>query len=308
MSATSANENEEKFPFVLKPWIFLYRSVPTLINLPFTSISVTFIICCSFYLSAWRLSLNRMLILLGWPADHMDTLYATENLTAVVHSLHLCPVLAVLLLTQPYSAVSKMSSHPQWWQDCAHAMMGFCTGYMMYDFALSLLWRNYQPGVGFVISVADWCFIGHHFATSICMQYTLINGAGHMGVLAMMLWGELSNPIQNTMYTLDLAKGLGQECCSSIFMEEVIYPIVHFSHGLGYATLRIFFGPGTTMDITYRSFFTKEGKANIPLALKLFYMISLWGVLLGSASWVIEAVDIVKSYLIPSVTVNSDEL
>lgn len=289
-----SSSSSSSIPAVLKPWIQVYRAVPKSINIPFTQTSMSFSLVCALYLLVWRLFLGRFLIYIGWP-DSMQTIMVSENISAIVHSMHLCPLLLILLLKYPFRPAGPITDHSQWWQDGANAMIELCTGYMIYDAVCSLLYRNYilTPGAFSIhLPAADWCFLGHHIATVLYMSSSRINKAGHMSAMWAMFLGEVTNPVQNTMLSFDEAMKLG-DCCAGSFI-LTFYPYVRFAYGLLYAMFRIVFGPVAFAYTTFVCLFTKEGRANVPLALSLLWVSLLWGITYGSIPWMQEAIEIVQ--------------
>merc|ERR1712071_5785 len=276
----------------------MYNSVPTIVNYPFSNISMTFSLVCSLYLLVWRLCFRQILIFIGWP-DNLKTIYACEDMSAIVHSSSLCPVLFMLLMSQPYRPSAAMSSHPKWWQDGANAMIDLCIGYMIYDAFSSLIYRNYiiTPGLFRIyISGGDWCFMGHHLATIIYMVSCRVLGAGQMSTMIAMFLGELTNPVQNMMLTMELAIDLGS-CCTGPWI-QFLYPYVRFLYGLLYASIRMVIAPLFFLHISYDLLFTKQGKKNIPFGLGIVWVTLIWGVTVGAIPWIYEAADIVKSFRI----------
>ena len=291
-------EKEESIPLVLQPWVKLYNAVPHLVSFPFTTISMTFSLCCGLFLLCARLLILRILIQIGWP-DVLETVLVAENLSAVVHSSILCPTLLVLLLKQPYKPVGLLSNHPKWWQDASSAMIELTTGYMIYDGLTSLIYRNYvyTPGLfSITIPTADYAFMGHHIATVLYMVSSRIIGAGHMSTMMAMYLGEFTNPAQNIMLSIIEAMKLG-ECCAGPLLLS-FNPYIRFIYGLLYASIRIFIAPCVFLHISAVALFSKEGRKNIPIGLSILWVALLWGVTIGAIPWMYEAVDIVRDFMI----------
>lgn len=290
-------KDEEKIPSLMKIWVPLYRSVPTdLIKFPFTKdTSMAFTLLSSLFLLSCRLTIQNLMVRSGWP-DTFEMYIVGGYLSAMIHSTCLCSGLFVLLRTQPFWPTTDMKAHPQWWQDGANAMMQFCQGYMIYDALYSLIWLNFDmETMTLNIPTADYCYLGHHIATTSYMLSCQTNGSGHMGAMGLMFLGEFSNPFQNTMLSMGDAIKMG-ECCSMPWMHQ-IFTHVEFAYAVVYSIFRIPLGPGCMAVISYDMLFTKEGRAKTSIPLKILWFIMGWGVLIGSIPWIYESLDMIKAYI-----------
>lgn len=287
-----SNDNGQ-CPLLLKPWVYLYESTPTG-NLPFTKTSITFSFLSFTFLLVCKLLIRQFVISMDWPDDD-DTNEVCNLMTSIVHSLILCPPLLVLLVTQPFVPSASMDKAPDWWQSSAHGLLEFCTGYMVYDGLYNFVYLKYIKG-GIPLSTEDWCFLGHHLATSCYMTFTRINGAGHLSAMVIMFWGEISNPAQNLRSICIRTLEMG-DCCSTKFVQDTFYPIINVIYALMYSIIRVGLNPYLNLRITYDFLFTSEGRERIPIAASLILLFMLWGITLGSIPWCLEAVDIVKIFV-----------
>jgi len=284
---------DSKAPLPVRIWVSLYNRQKSSAHLSV----IPFSIYCSFYLFAWRVFLLRFLIYIGWPGMDKSTWFVAENVPAIIHSANLCPILYLLLRSQPYNPASKMSAHPQWWQDGANAMMEFCIGYMVYDGLSSLLYRNYvfTPGLFAIKIGADLPFLGHHIATVLYMYSCRRIQAGQMSTMIAMFLGEFTNPFQNAMLCLEAAIKQG-DCCAGP-LAIFLYPKVRFIFGFLYASIRIVIAPIFFAQISYTLLLTKEGRSNVNVKLGSLWVFLLWAVTIGAIPWMIESVEIVYNGL-----------
>lgn len=292
----------EAHPFLLKPWIFLYNRISSAIQikLPFTNTNITFTIVVSFWFVLVKLFIKTFVIPPYFPADSDITHQIIINLTSITHAILLCVPLGTLLLTQPFVPSAPMKQAPQWWQCTAHAMLEFCTGYMLYDGLYNSLYLKLKT-FGYM-DTGDYCFLGHHLATSYYMTSTRMNGAGHLSAMIIMFFGEITNPFQNGRKVMDyiLFHAELQECCSnSELIRDTLYPLFDFTYALMYAVIRVGLNPYLNIRITYDFLCTKEGRQRMSIPLSLSLLLMLWGVTFGTIPWCLESVNIVQSYILP---------
>ncbi|KAL7497880.1 hypothetical protein ACHAWT_009123 [Skeletonema menzelii] len=115
-----------------------------------------------------------------------------------------------MLLSQKYVPSAKLQDSPQWYQDAMHALLGFCTGYMIYDSFMGYIVEVWQPGKGPVLSADDWMFLAHHILTTLYMTSSRWVKAGHISAMVLMYNGEFSAPVMNLHFVLE--KAMEQDC------------------------------------------------------------------------------------------------
>lgn len=71
-------------------------------------------------------------------------------------------------------------------------------------------------------------------------------------------------------------------------------PLIQYVFACMYVFIRATIGPICAVHLTYDMLFTKEGRENIPIALSLFWLIMVWGVMFGSIPWIKTALQILK--------------
>merc|ERR1712087_871395 len=129
--------------------------------------------------------------------------------------------------------------------------------------------------------------------TTIYMSSCRIIGAGYMSAMICMLLGELTNPLQNSYMMAEVAMTL--DCCNGVRMQQ-FYAFIKVAFAAAYFTVRtVVAGPAMTM-VSYRLLLTKEGRANIPIALNIFWNMLIWGVVFGSSSWIVKCYNILADF------------
>jgi hypothetical protein len=279
--------SEYKEPWLLQQWTRVYRAVPKF-HIPFTNLDVSITILAAIFLYCVKLCGEGILETNGWPANDPITKEASASIAAIVHSTTLVPGLWCALRSQPYIPSSKMSEHPQWWQDAVTALLQFCTGYMLYDGLVNIIILRWETGM----SPSDWMFLGHHFATSFYMTSSRLIGAGHISALTCMLLGEATNPVHNSFMISQLAKTLDIHNPDSLLVYgiEVLFCTL-------YIIFRVVLGPVGMLHITYDLVVTERGQKNVPMVLKLMWLIMIWGVVVGSHPWIEECYEMLMKHV-----------
>lgn len=208
------------------------------------------------------------------------------------HSVPLCIGLIVAFSTQKYSPIAKFDEAPTWWREFADALLQFCTGYMVYDSLVNSCWLRWD-GERFQLSDDDYLFLAHHFMTSFYMTSTRIIQAGHMSAMICMLLGELTNPFMNFYMIGGLNTALN--CCMSQSLEK-LYATNEIVFAVLYNIFRVILAPVFLIPVTYQLVLTKKGRETIPLPLALFWSLMIYGVMFGSASWIVKCHGIYMEY------------
>mmetsp|Transcript_23934 Transcript_23934/g.46411 ORF Transcript_23934/g.46411 Transcript_23934/m.46411 type:complete len:312 (-) Transcript_23934:197-1132(-) len=282
---TNMTPHEEKVPYptILLPWIRAYRSTPKLYIT--REIDIGFSILCAFLFTILRISYRHLLVSLGWPSSpDPDTLFVSACMASFCHSSIILPGLAAALLSQPYRPCGKLSDSPPWYRDVTHAIMSYCTGYMIYDSIVGYVVETWQPGVGPVLTTDHWMFLVHHVLTSLYMISARFVGAGHMSAMILMFLGEFTAPIMNIHLILEKAMEQPEFRDSSWIPLAFVYNEQIFA--FFYCIFRIFFGPLAATHLTWDLILTERGRGNVPVWLSLAWMPMCWGVLLGSIPWI----------------------
>ena len=286
-------ESKEQIPTILRPWIKLYRSTPKL-NIPGTQVDFAFSLRCAVLFSIIRLSARYLLYSLGWPHGHLDTYFTSACIASVCHSTMILPALAALLLSQKYVPSGKLTTSPIWYQDGVSSVMGFCTGYMIYDSILGYIIETWQPGVGPVLTGDDYSYLGHHILTTLYMISARWKQAGHMSAMMLMFNGEFSAPVMNVHLMLE--KALEQQCMMEKFGSWLPMAFAYNEQLFAYLYLvcRVAVSPLVIGYVSYDLLFTKRGRANVPLWLSICWMPMCWGVQFGSIPWIMSCIETVK--------------
>jgi TLC domain len=230
-----------------------------------------------------------MVVLFQWPQNSYVTKNAAASAAAIVHSLQLVPSLYVCFRTIGYNPSQKMADVSEmWWQTTANALLQFCTGYMIYDGLLNILWLKSMFGN---LTGEDYLFLGHHVATILYMTSTRVIGAGHQSAMVCMLLGECTNPLHNSFYIGLAAQTL--PCCNGV-LSQFLFHWVEYLFAVMYVLARAIIAPWTFLHVTVNLW--TIGRRNIPISLLLMWCILIWGVLFGSVPWIQECWATMQKY------------
>lgn len=274
-------------PKYLRWMISLYRLCPKVCKIPFTKVDVTFAILSALVLHAIRLGVTPLMVVKGgWPEGHKYTLDAVSSIVSMMHAILLVSSLWFCLFTcQRYKPCTKFSETPRWHRDASTALTNMCIGYMLQDTIVCSLLGNYTAERGLQLSMDDFAFIGHHLITIVYMVSTLIIQAGHFSAMMLMFTGEITNPTFNLylMYT----NAVKLDFCCGITPER--FQIIALLNAIPYLLLRAVIGPLVVLHLGYDLLLRKEGRANIPILLGIFFFFCGFLVLWGSIPWCKEA-------------------
>ena len=288
----SSSNTGTTVPFLARQWLKLYHSVPR-INLPGTNVRFGFVLVSAIFLFTVR-SLAKPVYVsgFGWPADERATDMAAASVASICHSSLLCAALIVAFLNHKFTPCGRLDQAPIWWQDFVDAILAFCTGYMVYDTVFNLIYLNWDSDLNMpVLDFGDYLFLGHHFATSSYMTSARIIRAGYMSAMSCMLLGEITNPLHNSWFITTYAK----EVPDYVYGEKMqaFEAAVEALFAPAYLAMRSFIAPCVFLYVTYDLIFTKQGRANIPLGLNLYWNFLIWAVVFGSYFEIVKTWDIV---------------
>lgn len=293
--------SSDAIPPVANYYLKLYYGIPKAI-VPFTNnFNVSFSLLSAIFLTSVRLLSEYFLVnFFGWPEDATPTKEASASCAAICHSTILCTGLIVAFQTQSYEPAAKIKDqstpNKEWWPDFADALLQFCTGYMIYDACINILYLRWDPEVSMVpqLNGDDYLFLAHHVATSIYMISARVIGAGYMSAMICMLLGELTNPLHN-MYMMG-EQAMTLECCNGPAAQQ-FHGAVTIAFAAAYFLFRVVIAPPFFAGVTYVLLFTKKGRANVPLALNIFWNMLIWGVCFGSESWIRKCYHIMADFV-----------
>lgn len=292
-----AAKPELQIPALCQLWRTLASSLPRVTVLGDLDVSLT--VAAALGLAAVRFAAEYILeTAFGWPVDSLTTKDAAASCAAIAHSLQLVPALIACFLSNRYNPSERMRDAPAWWQETVTALLQFCTGYMVYDGCLNILWMKTRMQEGGV-SPEDLMFLGHHLATSLYMTSTRLTGAGHQSAMMCMLLGELTNPLHNSFLILESAQDL--DCCNGA-RSRAAFAAVRFAFALAYCLVRVLVAPPVLAHVTYRLWARRGGRRrHIPAALLAVYTLLIWAVLIGSIPWVVDCYAVLREYGFPRV-------
>lgn len=268
---------KDKVPALLAFWGSLIHTLPP-VKVGGLDWSVT--IVTVFLLTAARFAAEYVLIaVFGWPADSELTQEGCCSITAFIHSFTLVPGLWQCFRSHPYRPSEKITEAPVWWQDAASALTQFCTGYMIFDATVNILWPRRETG----LTTTDSLFLGHHFATAFVMVSARVVGAGQQSVLMCMFLGEFTNPFMSSYHISKKAMRLA--CCNGPWMEGCFRVLEIVFAGV-YVVVR---GPVAPLVFTPMTWdLWTSGRKHIPIWLLGLWTFMIYGVLIGSWPWTVE--------------------
>jgi hypothetical protein len=278
-------------PFVCQYWCYLDHHLPAAIYVGKFNVTLTIV-------SAITLTIVRYILEYGlvqyhqWPYNSYITKNAAASAAAIVHSVQLVPALVVCFVTNKvsYNPSQKMSDAPDlWWQQTVQALIQFCTGYMMYDGLVNIIWLKSQM-LG-TLSSEDYLFLGHHVATILYMTSTRTIGAGHQSAMICMLLGEITNPLHNLYYIGVAAQTL--PCCNGV-VSQFLFHWIEYLFAMAYVLVRAVIGPFVFVHLTYNLW--TSGRRHIPISLLIMWTMLIWGVVLGSIPWIQECGKTIQKY------------
>jgi len=286
-----ATSKKEEIPsnFIIQLWRRLDLAVPV-ICVPGTDFRISITLLGSVCFMAWRYFWKTSILMgqYGWPEDAANR--GAGNVISATHSTLLCPALAAAFWCYKYSPSEPLNLAPLWYRQHVDAMLQFCTAYMVFDAFFLLV----PIGFNFMLLGENWLFMIHHMMTTTYMTQARVYKAGHMSAMMCMFLGELSNPLHNGFMFLEEAMKL--DCCSGETTAKVFY-YVSIAFAVVYLLLRVIIGPIVCAHMSYDLLFSKHAKENLPLAIRIFWNLMIWGVIFGSYSWIVYCKEILDAKL-----------
>lgn len=289
-------------PSVAKTWLLIYHAIPKM-YVPYTSLEISFALVSAAMLACIRYFAEFVLVQsFGWPTagdglinGATPTKEAAASCASICHSTILCIGLIVAFATQKCDPASKRTDHPLWWQDFVDALLQFCTGYMIYDAIINIVWLRWDPQTQLlpILNDDDKLFLVHHMMTSFYMTSSRVIGAGHMSAMVCMLLGEVTNPLHNLYMMGEVA--MKQECCNGP-TAQYIHTIISVAFAAMYYVARAILSPITMIIVSCCLLVTKRGRANIPLIINILWNLMIWAVIFGSSSWITRCEGILSDF------------
>jgi hypothetical protein len=293
--STTHNPN---IPLVARCWLAVYNNLP-IVTIGKT-LNVSMMLASAMFLTSIRFLAEYLLVtVFGWPEGDTFTKEAAASCGSICHSTLLCIGLIVAFQNteKRCDPAARMEESPQWWQHFADALLQFCTGYMVYDALVNILflrWDPLQPWALPVLNEDDKLFLMHHIMTTTYMTSARVIGAGHMSAMTCMLLGELTNPLHNLFMIGEVAMKL--ECCNGPLARKA-HTVVSVAFAAMYNLFRAILAPPTFVVVSYYLILTKKGRTNIPIVINILWNLMIWAVVFGSGSWIQKCHGILMDFI-----------
>lgn len=284
-SPTKTEATDTSTPWLCRFWSRLRSTAP---SIQLFGLDVGLTLLSALFLTMIRFAAEKALLeyYFQWPQNSLVTKLASSSVAAIVHSTCLVPALAVCFFTvKRYNPSARMSDETTnvYWRDTVDALLQFCTGYMIYDGLLNIVWLKYTMLGAFDPQDGDMQFLGHHVATILYMTATRQLQAGHQSAMICMLLGELTNPLHNLFYVLEAAQRL--DCCNGS-LSQTAFRVVEWCFSALYVCVRAGIAPVFFLHLTYNLW--TVGIGHISKAWLAFWTFLVWGVEIGSIPWIID--------------------
>jgi TLC domain len=291
-NGSAGAETTATIPALCQYWRSIAKSLP---QLRLFGLDVSLTIASALFLGAVRfLAEYVMVACFGWPENAFVTKNAAASVAAIVHSVQLVPALYMCFAScRAYNPSQMMKDEiAEWWEEAVTALLQFCTGYMVYDGLLNIVWlKTHMADV--TLEGSDYMFLGHHIATTLYMSSTRFVQAGHQSAMMCMLLGELTNPLHNAFYIAEAALTL--ECCNGP-TAQYLFRYIEISFSGLYVVLRLLIGPAVCLHMTWNLWTVSRTTSRIPMPLLLIWTLLIWGVLIGSIPWIQTAYATLQRY------------
>lgn len=110
-----------------------------------------------------------------------------------------------------------------------------------------------------------------------------------------MLAGEISNPIMNIWFITAKARTL--DCCSGSATFHQVHNYIEIAFCIVYLLCRVVIGPIVCTHMSWNLMFSQSAKEHLPLPIRLLWNMMIWGVILGSYSWIVYCQELLQAQL-----------
>ncbi|GAX25086.1 hypothetical protein FisN_10Lh285 [Fistulifera solaris] len=221
-----------------------------------------------------------MVTIFGWPAVSFVTKTASASVPAMLHSSLLVPSLWQTFRIHRYRPSESLAEAPAFYQHAATCLLQFCTGYMLYDCLLNVLWLNWTMSDDGIQGDA-LMFLGHHIATTLYMTLCRIHRAGHQSAFICMFLGEMTNPFHNAYFIAIAAQQL--ECCNGPLSQQ-LYLMIEYLFSVAYVAVRACVAPFFFVHATFSLWYDRNPQ--VPLVTMAFWTFLIWLVEIASIPYI----------------------
>jgi hypothetical protein len=275
---TQSAKSTSQQPRLLQLWCNIDDALPRIsvggLDLSLTLASAVFLGCVR-YMAEFV-----MVHIFGWPAVSFVTKTASASVPAMIHSSLLVPSLWQTFRIHHYRPSESLAAAPAFYQHIATCLLQFCTGYMLYDCLLNVLWLNWTMGEDGIQGDA-LMFLGHHIATTLYMTLCRIHRAGHQSAFICMFWGEMTNPFHNAYFIAIAAQQL--ECCNGPLSQQ-LYIMIEYLFSVSYVAVRAFVAPFFFVHATFSLWYDRNPQ--VPLVTIAFWTFLIWLVEIASIPYI----------------------
>lgn len=275
-------------PLLLQFWCNVDDALPRIscggLDVSLTLASALFLACVRF------IAETIMVQVFGWPAVSLVTKNAAASVPAILHSSLLVPSLFFAFSIHKYRPSESLATAPVFYQHVATCLLQFCSGYMLYDCVLNVLWLNLTMGDG--IQGDALMFLGHHIATALYMTLCRIHRAGHQSAFICMFLGEMTNPFHNAYFIAIAAQQL--ECCNGPLSQQ-LYKVIEFLFGASYVAVRAFIAPFFFAHATFSLWYDRN--PHVPLVTIAFWSFLIWLVEIASIPYIQDCWSMIGQYM-----------
>lgn len=294
---TSSSSSSSSEPRLLQLWCRIDDALPRIscggLDVSFTFASALFLACVRFIAEA------IMVHAFDWPAVSFVTKNAAASVPAILHSSLLVPSLFCTFSLQPYRPSESLEAAPRFYQHAATCLLQFCTGYMLYDGILNVLWLNLTMGHG--IQGDALMFLGHHVATTLYMTLCRVYRAGHQAAFICMFLGEMTNPFHNAYFIAIAAQQL--DCCNGPFSQQ-LYEMIEFAFSVSYVTIRAVVAPVFFAHATFSLWYDRN--RHVPFMTIVFWSFLMWLVEIASIPYIQDCWNMIGRYMAWTVAVDKE--
>mmetsp|Transcript_39701 Transcript_39701/g.97578 ORF Transcript_39701/g.97578 Transcript_39701/m.97578 type:complete len:271 (+) Transcript_39701:57-869(+) len=231
-----------------------------------------------FTFSVIRMSAARACKTFGGICDERTLFILGGSVVAYLHAIPACIVSSVLLIRNGDWSVTRPTelrvAAPN--TSAEAALVVYTLAFMVYD------------TVFMIVSLPDVLYILHHLATILYIGSALWIGRGARGIMLCLLWGEITNPLQNTWIIVSALHDAGNE---GLFRAR---KVLTWSTAVALFVLRFIYLPFGLLYVLWIGFGFSDlsgqpdrGAAEVPYALRVIWLLVPSAIIAGTALFIV---------------------